>query len=108
MLPVSLLVVGFGLLIGSVFTSDGQISGFVTLFLNATVFLGGIVVSLSHVGGVFERICYLLPFANAVTALRNATAGKYGSVFVPLLIVSAYAALLFTASAQAFQRRVKA
>lgn len=107
MIPISALFVGFGLFIGSVLTSDNQVSGFVTLFINATIFLGGVTISLEYIGGIFERICYFLPFAHAVSALRCAVETEYESIPGHLLIVLIYTVLLFALSVYVFKKRMK-
>lgn len=105
--PISALYISFGLFIGSVLNSENQVSGFITLFINATVFLGGVVISLDRIGGVFQKICYALPFVHATEAMNSAIAREYASIPFHLLWVVGYTVVVFLFSALLFKKRMK-
>jgi ABC-2 type transport system permease protein len=108
LLPVTLLFLSIGLFMGAVLTTDSQVSGFSTIFINAAVFLGGAFLPLDLIGGAFKRICYLLPFVHANDAMRAAISGDYAGIAGHLLWVLGYAALVFAAAVLVFRKRMKA
>lgn len=103
LLVISVLYVGFGLLIGTVFT-DKQSGGIFSLFVNVTTWLSGTWFPINLIGGTFEKICYLLPFAHAVDAVRAACAGNYGEILPHLAWVAAWTVPVYAAATLAFKR----
>lgn len=91
LVPTAVLFVSIGLLAGSLFT-DKQVGAFCgALLTNVSAWLSGIWFDLSLVGGWFETLAYMLPFAHAVDATRAAVFGSYGSVLPHLAWVTGYA-----------------
>lgn len=107
LLPIAILFISFGLFMGSVFTSNNAVNGFGTILVNAAVFLSGAVLPLESIGGTFEKVCNLLPFAHAVKAVRLAISGGYADIFLHLAWVVGYAVILFIPSVILFNRRMK-
>ena len=80
LIPAAVLFIGIGLLAGSVL-NDKQVGGVCgALLTNLSAWLSGTWFDLSLVGGAFETIAYLLPFAHAVDAARAAIAGDYMAI----------------------------
>lgn len=90
LLPTSLLFISLGVLCGSVLTVKqvGGICG--ALLTNLTAWLSGAWFDLSLVGGAFERIATLLPFAHAVEMERAVLAGNAAGIFPHLWWVLGY------------------
>lgn len=106
LIPAAVLFIGIGLLAGSIFT-DKQVGGICGARLtNVSAWLSGTWFDLDLVGGTFKKVAYILPFANAVDAGKAAIAGNYSDIGKPLLIVSVYAALLFTIAVIVFKRKM--
>lgn len=103
---IALLYIAFGLLLGTYFT-DKQVGGMFAIFINMTAWLSGTWFPLDMIGGAFETIGYVLPFAHAVDAARFALSGEFDSLWVPLLWVIGYAAVIFTIAAVGFRRKMK-
>lgn len=106
LLPAALLFIGFGLLFGSL-VNDKAVSGIATILVNAAAWLGGTMFDLSMVGGAFETIAYLLPFAHAVDAAKAAVAGNYSQIMPHLLWVIGYAVVVLAAAVFVFGRKMR-
>lgn len=105
-IPAVLLFIGIGLLCGSVF-NDKQVGGVCgALLTNLSAWLSGTWFDLKLVGGAFETIANLLPFAHAVNAGRYALTGNYSSILPELVWVAGYAMLVFTAAVLVFMRKM--
>ncbi len=106
-LPVAVFFIGMGLLCGSLLSLKqvGGICG--ALLTNLTAFLSGIWFDLALVGGVFERIAYWLPFANATRLVVGAYNGGTEGMLFSLLFVLGYALLSLVLAVFAFLLRMK-
>ncbi len=89
-LPISLVFIEIGLLMG-VTCNQGMISGIGTLLVNLCTFMSGAWFSLKMVGGAFETIGYIFPFAHAVDAAREVISGTgFDAIhLIPLLLYPA-------------------
>lgn len=106
LLPVALLFISIGLLMGACLRGR-QVGGVGSLLVNAATLLGGAWFPLELMAGTFKRVCYLLPFAHAVDAVRAAAAGSYGDVLPHLLPVLLYTAALAALAAALFRGKMK-
>lgn len=107
LLPAALLYIGIGLLAGTVFT-DKQVGGICgALLTNLSAWLSGTWFDLSLVGGAFQAIAYLLPFAHAVDMGRAALAGNWSGIFPHLWWVLGYAAAMMAIAVLVFRRKMK-
>lgn len=90
LLPTALVFISLGVLCGSVLTVKqvGGICG--ALLTNLSAWLSGAWFDLSLVGGAFERIATLLPFAHAVEMERAVLAGNAAGIFPHLWWVLGY------------------
>ncbi|EEL50425.1 MULTISPECIES: ABC transporter permease [Bacillus cereus group] len=104
---ISILYIGFGLLLGTYFT-DKQVGGIFAIFVNLSTWLSGTWFKLDMIGGTFKTIGYALPFAHAVDATRFALSGEYGNLVVPLLWVVGYIIIIFVIAILGFKRKMKA
>lgn len=106
LIPTAILFIGIGLMAGSIF-NDKQVGGICgALLTNVCGWLSGTWFDLNLVGGVFKKIAYALPFANAVDAARAAIYGNYSDILKPLLIVVAYAIVILTVSIIVFRKKM--
>ena len=106
-LPVSLLYIAMGLLFGSILT-DKQVGGICGgLLTNLSAWLSGIWFDLSLVGGVFQRIAYLLPFAHAVELERALLSCDFAAVPGHLFPVLGYAVATFVLAVLLFLRQMR-
>ncbi len=106
-LPIAVLNMALGFLCGSLL-SDKAVGGICgALLTNLCGWLSGTWFSLDLVGGVFKKIAYLLPFANAVDAGRAALSGDTAAVFPRLWLVLAWAGAVLLTSILVFRHRMK-
>ena len=88
-IPISVIFASFGLILGSVF-NDKQSSGVSSLLIQVVAFTSGMWFDLKLVGGAFEIISYILPFANSVDMLKYLLMGDYSQALLPFVIVLIY------------------
>lgn len=94
-LPTALFYIFLGLVCGSIFTSKqvGGICG--ALLTNLSAWLSGIWFDLKLVGGVFEKMAYLLPFVHAVELERSILKGDFSTAIPHLYWVLGYTIIAF-------------
>ena len=106
-LPVAVLYIAVGLLCGSVFNVKqvGGVCG--ALFTNLSAWLSGVWFDLALLGGGFEKVANVLPFAHAVAAQRAAVAGAMVESLLHILPVLGYAILLTVVAVLLFLRQMR-
>lgn len=107
LLPMSVFNIALGLLCGTL-CNVKQVGGLCgALLTNLSAWLSGIWFDLALVGGAFERIAHLLPFAHAVKLTQAVIAGEYALATQHLLPVTLYAALALLGAVLVFLRQMK-
>ena len=106
LVAVSLLYISLGVLLGCVL-SGRQVGGVASIIINLAAWLSGTWFDLDMIGGAFRRICFLLPFARAVYAVRAAAEGAYAQLWPHLAVVLGYAAVICAAGIWLFRRRMQ-
>jgi ABC-2 type transport system permease protein len=104
-IPVALLFIGIGLLMGSLL-NDKAVGGISSIITNLAAWMSGIWFDLDLVGGVFKKISYMLPFAHAVDAAKAAMAGDYAQILPHLWWVIGYALLMLVLAIFVFKRKM--
>lgn len=105
-MPTALLNIGVGLLLGSVFSNVGLVSGFGAVWIAASISLSGTLVPAEVVGGGFYKLCRALPFIHSNEALSKILAGDSG-VWQNIAVVFAYAVAIILLATIAFKKRMK-
>ena len=106
LIPVGMLFIGFGLLIGSNLAAS-QVGGIASILVNVSTLLSGTWFPLDMMGGTFHIICYALPFAHAVDLVKAALAGDYGAMPLHLLWVLGYAVFIYALAIFTFGRHMR-
>ncbi len=106
LLPAAFLFIGIGLLLGSL-VGDKAVGGISSILINVAAWLSGIWFDVKLVGGAFETVSYLLPFAHAVDAARAAATGNYPEITPHLWWVIGYAAVILAAAIFVFGWKIK-
>lgn len=107
LLPAALVFIALGLICGSIF-NDKQVGGVCgALLTNLSAWLSGTWFDLSLVGGLFEDIAFLLPFARAVEAGRAALCGNWGDILPHLVWVIGWALALCLAAVLVFTKKMQ-
>lgn len=106
-LLTAVMFISLGLLLGTVL-NDKQVGGVCgALLTNLSAWLSGTWFSLSLVGGWFEKLAFLLPFANGVELGRAAILGHYGDLTPYLWWCLGYALVLTVAAVLVFKSRMR-
>ena len=106
LIPAAALFIGIGLLAGSIF-NDKQVAGICgALLTNLSAWLSGAWFDVRLVGGAFETIAYLLPFAHAVDAAKAAISGDYASILPHLIWVIGYAVIILAVAIVIFKKKM--
>lgn len=106
-IPIGFLFIGMGLLVGSLFT-DRQAGGIFTILVQVISLSSGMWFDLDMIGGSLKTICYAMPFAHAVDAVKLALTGNMAATLPHLLWVLGYALVAFVAAVLVFRKRMKA
>lgn len=106
-IPISLVFISLGLLCGTVLNDKavGGVCG--ALLTNLSAWFSNIWFDTALVGGWFESLANVLPFAHAVNAARYALSGEYSQIMPELIWVIAYAIVLLIASITVFSVKIK-
>lgn len=106
-LPAALVFIALGMLSGTLLSEKAVGGACGALLTNLSAWLSGTWFSLEMIGGAFQTVAYILPFANAVDAGRSALAGDYGAIFEHLWIVIAWAVGLMLLAVLVFRRKMR-
>lgn len=106
LIPVALLFISIGLLMGSALTSN-QMNGAGAILTNGALWLSGALFPLDTIGGAFKSVCYVFPFAHAVDLVKSALSGDYSSILPHLWWVLGYAAIIFIIAVILFKKKMK-
>jgi ABC-2 type transport system permease protein len=106
LIPVAVLFIGSGLLLGSLFT-DKQVGGITSILIQVVAFSSGMWFDLNMIGGILKTLGYALPFAHAVDATRAALAGELSLILPHLAWVIGYTVLIFVLAVWAFKKNMK-
>ena len=105
-LPISLLFIGLGILVGSC-VGERASSGVGSIAVQLVAFTGGLYFDSSMMGGFFSTLCKILPFSGTVDILRGALAQNANGLLIPALTVLIYTAAILTAAIMLFTKRMR-
>lgn len=107
LIPIAVACIGLGMIIGSLCT-ENQIAGIGSTIIMAGSLFGGAWMDLKMVGGVFNTIGYILPFAHAIDATRAILKGSdFGTIANNLYWVIGYTLCFFVLGIFSFRWRTK-
>nr|MDD6335754.1 ABC transporter permease [bacterium] len=106
LIPSALLFIGFGLLMGSLF-SDKQIGVMASILVQMAALLSGMWFDLGLIGGAIEGICQVLPFTHALGLAQAGLTGNYTRLLPDLAWVLGYTAIVLGGAIWAFRGRMK-
>ena len=106
-LPIAVFNIALGLLCGSLLgvKQVGGICG--ALLTNLSAWLSGVWFDLSLVGGAFEKIAHILPFAHAAELEKALFSGRWEDAAVHMLPITLYSILITAAAVVCFLRQMK-
>ena len=106
-IPIALVFIALGLLLGTVLNEKavGGVCG--ALLTNLSAWFSNIWFDTTLVGGWFETISNILPFAHAVNASRYAISGDFDKILPELVWVIGYAVVLLVIAIVVFTVKMK-
>lgn len=106
MIPAALFYIGFGLLLGATMKQK-QIGALFSMFVTVSTWFSGMWFDLSLIGVWMEAIGKCLPFWYAVDAGRAILNGSSAGLVTDILVLIAWAVLMFVLAAVFFRRRLR-
>ncbi len=104
-LPLSLLFIALGILIGSL-TSEKSSSGVSSIVVQLAAFTSGMYFDGEMVGDFFETVCKCLPFSGAVDILKALLNSTGESLILPIITVAGYMAAVMCLTVIIFKRNM--
>ncbi len=104
-IPISILFVGLGILIGCTF-SDKQTPGISSVLVQLVTFTSGMWFDINMMNNAFKIVCDVLPFRYAVDLARSFLIGDYSNILVPILILLGYIVLTYIFTIILFNRKM--
>ncbi len=105
-LPISLLFIGLGILVGSC-VSEKAASGVGSIAVQLVAFTGGMYFDASLVSDFFAFICKVLPFSGTVDILRGALAQSASGLLTPSLTVALYTVAVLSIAITVFGKKMR-
>lgn len=105
LIPVSLLFIALGILLGILF-NDKQVSGITSILIQIVAWTSGMWFGLEQVGKTFRLISKLLPFSHAVDLARACLNGNYSEMIEPFIYVILYTAVIFIFAVILFKKKM--
>jgi len=101
------ICINIGIIMGSMLTVN-QVSGVGSIMITVISLFSGAWMDLKMVGGIFEVIGYILPFAHAVDALKIIlNGGSFSTIAVNLIWVLAYCIIAVVFAILAISSKIK-
>jgi ABC-2 type transport system permease protein len=107
LIPMAFACIGIGMVIGSLCT-ENQVAGIGSMVIVVASLFGGAWMDLKMVGGVFNAVGYILPFAHAIDATRAILKGTdFGVIASNLYWVIGYTICFFALGILSFRWKTK-
>lgn len=106
LIPSAILFIGFGLFFATLLNEKAA-PGICSILITAACMLGGIWMDVDGIGGILAKVCKALPFYHGVTAARMAISGNYSELLKPLLVIVAYAVVIYLFAVLIFKRKMQ-
>lgn len=107
LVPTAVMMIGFGLLFGSLF-GEKAAPGLCSIVISLASFLGGVWFDPDSTGGVLLTICKALPFYHSVHAARLAAALDPDGFWVHFAVTAVWAAAVTLAAVLVFKAKMRA
>jgi ABC-2 type transport system permease protein len=106
LIPISIMLVGIGLLCGSMMNDKavGGVCG--ALLTNVAGWLSGVWIPIDLIGGGFKAVSHALPFYHAAEAARKVIDGSYSEIPPHLTVVLIYALVIYVLAVIVFRYKM--
>ena len=103
-IPISILFIAFGILIGSI-TTEKSASGVSSIVVQLVAFTSGMYFSTDMVGATFAKICNILPFSRCTIITKSILNGNYQNLLSSSLILVLYTIFTLIISIMIFKKK---
>lgn len=103
LIPMSLLFVGIGVLLGIILT-DKQAPSIGSVVVQLVAFTSGMWFPVTIAGGFFEYVCKTLPFYHAVEGIRGILAGSFN--ILNFVVIAVYTVVIYVISSVIFKAKM--
>lgn len=104
-IPISILFILFGILIGTI-TTEKSSSGISSIIVQLVAFTSGMYFTTDMVGSTFSTICYILPFESALNITKDILNSNYNNILSSILIVGIYTVIVIILTIILFKRKM--
>lgn len=104
-IPISILFILFGILIGTI-TTEKSSSGISSIIVQLVAFTSGMYFTTDMVGSTFSEICHILPFESALNITKDILNSNYNNILSSILIVGIYTVIVIILAITLFKRKM--
>ena len=104
-IPISLLFISLGILIGTI-TTEKSSSGVSSIVVQLVAFTSGMYFSTDMVSETFDTICKILPFKGTLDITKSILNKNYDNILVSTLIVLLYTIMTITIAIILFKKKM--
>ena len=104
-IPISLLFISLGILIGTI-TTEKSSSGVSSIVVQLVAFTSGMYFSTDMVGNTFSTICKILPFQSTLNITKSVLNNSYNNILTSTLIVVIYTIITIVLEIYLFKKKM--
>lgn len=104
-MPISILFIALGILIGCV-TTEKSASGVSSVVVQLVAFTSGMYFSTDMVGDFFAKVCNILPFSRCVDITKGILNNNYESLLTATIIFAVYTIVIVGISIAVFKKKM--
>ena len=104
-LPISILFIALGILIGTI-TTEKSSSGVSSIVVQLVAFTSGMYFSLDMVGNTFATICKILPFRSTLNITKGILNASYNNILSSIIIVVIYTIIIISLAVFLFKKKI--
>ena len=104
-IPISLLFISLGILIGTI-TTEKSSSGISSIVVQLVAFTSGMYFSTDMVGNTFSTICKILPFQSTLNITKSVLNNSYNNILTSTLIVVIYTIITILLEISLFKKKM--
>lgn len=104
-IPISLLFISLGILIGTI-TTEKSSSGVSSIVVQLVAFTSGMYFSTDMVGNTFSTICKILPFQSTLNITKSVLNNSYNNILTSTLIVVIYTIITIVLEIFLFKKKM--
>ena len=104
-MPISLLFISLGILIGTI-TTEKSSSGVSSIVVQLVAFTSGMYFSTAVVGNTFSTICKILPFQSTLNITKSVLNNSYNNILTSTLIVVIYTIITIVLEIFLFKKKM--